>query len=199
MITDYNPYNPEICELISKYWPICDRSSSTRSLLLTQIIYAYRKPKSLDQILCKTDIMISENNTGKRVTCPNFLKCKFCPYISKDKTIVSHSTKRKYRCLSTVCCRSKNLIYCIICQECGIQYVGQTKLELRSRLSNHLSSIRYGYETPVARHYIKHQKMSLKVSVLQLIRDCPNKDTTHERLKWEDIWIARLYSLTPKV
>ena len=42
-----------------------------------------------------------------------------------------------------VTCCSSNLIYCISCKRCGIQYVGQTKSELKKRLGSHFDKMTY--------------------------------------------------------
>ena len=56
LILDYNPSNPPLRSYISEYWPILDRSSSTRSLVNMRIIFGFRKPKSLMDLLCHSDI-----------------------------------------------------------------------------------------------------------------------------------------------
>ena len=43
----------------------------------------------------------------------------------------------KYRCISNPSCRSSNLIYCITCKICQMQYVLQTSLRLKDRFVHH--------------------------------------------------------------
>ena len=41
----------------------------------------------------------------------------------------------------TIDCNMANIIYLITCNECGIQYVGETGRVVRSRLSEHKNGI----------------------------------------------------------
>ena len=53
-----------------------------------------------------------------------------------------------------VCCSSSNLIYCITCKRCGIQYVGQTKRELKERFSKHFLKItKEDTENEISNHF----------------------------------------------
>ena len=137
----------------------------------------------------------------KKPLCPRILTCAHCRRLDHSGRIISHSTNRKYKCIKKGTCRSSNLIYCIECNLCQKQYVGQTKNQLRVRMNNHLSTIRNSGDTPVARHFECHNMTSnpqLTVYILQLIRG--NDEFLEQQLRndWENIWIARLYTLVPK-
>ena len=197
-VVDFNPRNPDIKRILLKYWPLLERRSSTRMLVDLPIMIAYRKPKSLIDTLCCADLPTLKRVKTKNISCNKPGKCKICPLFVKKGKIKSKSTSRKYQCLKGICCKSSNLIYCIECQICGMQYVGQTKNQIRYRLYNHISTIKNMSDTPVARHFNKHNEKiqpSLKVYILQLMRSGPDDDTS--RLKWENIWIARLHSVSP--
>ena len=201
-ILDYNPSNPNVRGILNKYWPITDRSSSTRILSNTPIIIGYRRPKNLQEILCRTDIVkLDYLSQNKLPLCSNPFKCRHCPRLNKTGSIQSSSTGRKYKCMKKVSCNSKNLIYCITCILCKKQYVGQTKNQIRIHMNQHLSTIRTKSDTPVSRHFNSHEYKfkedpPLKVTILQLIRG-DNNDNASLRDKWEEIWISRLYSLVP--
>ena len=64
-------------------------------------------------------------------------------------------------------------------------------------MNHHISTIRNQGDTPVARHFNKHrffENPPLTVSILQLIRE----GSKELRDKWEQHWIARLYTQVPK-
>ena len=75
--------------------------------------------------------------------CNRFPKCKHCPLImnKKLKKVISTSTERSYKIPLKVSCMSSNVIYCIECDQCKIQYVGQTKNKFLVRVNQHLSDI----------------------------------------------------------
>ena len=196
-IIDFNPYNPDIKTIINKHWPILERSSSTRSLLDYNITVGYRKPKNLGDILCRTDIsQISLNEKNNLPLCPLLGRCGHCPRLNKTGRIMSHSTGHKYKTHRKITCRSSNLIYCIECKWCSKQYVGQTKNQLSVCMNNHISSIKNHMDTPLARHMNREHsvevKPPIKVTILQLMRT----ENSHQRDKWENIWIARLNSIS---
>ena len=177
-ILDYNPNDPDVRSTLLHHWDIVDRSSSTRMLHSLQLIVGYQRPKSLMDILCRSDVRLASQdpikNRNRAPLCLNILRCKNCKNLNKSGSIISHSTGRKYKCIKKCTCRSKNLIYCIQCRLCQIQYVGQTKNELRQRLNGHLSTIRTGKDTPVVRHFAQHNVInnpSMDIYVLQLIRE----------------------------
>ena len=126
----------------------------------------------------------------------------YCPRIDKSGKVISTSTGRKYRSKVLVSCNSKNLIYMIQCQICKIQYVEQTKNKILMRIKQHYSLIRIRLEIPVAKYMNSHTYRSIppiRIYILTLIHEEPNFDEVSvERNKWENYWMARLYSYVPK-
>ena len=133
--------------------------------------------------------------------CKSGEKCKHCPNINRTGHIISHSTGRKYQCVFNGCCQSRNLIYCITCKNCGLQYVGQTKTTLKTRINNHKSTIRTKKDLPVPCHMLSHNDTSdpkLEIHILQYIRGNPDSDLakqSRDRTEWD--WMARLNTLVP--
>ena len=64
-------------------------------------------------------------------------------------------------------------------------------------MNQHMSTIRTNADTPVARHFNKHGLGNFKCYVLQLIRE-QNDNGQTLRNKWENYWISRLHTITPK-
>ena len=161
----------------------------------------YKKPKSLQDILVHTNIF---GNSSRRMPKPkcNRKKCRHCPLIDKSGEVTSNSTGRKYRSMVNVMCNSSNLIYLIECTICKIQYVGQTKNKILVRMNQHYSSIKNKLETPVSRHFNSHTFEGfypIRIYILTLIReDADSIEGSEQRNKWENYWMARLYSYVPK-
>ena len=194
-IVDFNPTNPNVKSIILDAIKLADRSSSTRKLLQCPIVFGYRKPKNISDYIVRADLpSMNKVNSRNQPRCKKFLKCKHCPQIqNKLRKIKSTSTGRCYTIPNKVNCNSKNLIYCIECPICNLQYVGQTKNKLLMRINQHKSDIRLEKDSPVARHFNLH-KINPKLYVLQLIAN----DDLKLRLKFENYWISRLNTLTPK-
>ena len=127
-IIDYNPSNPDVKFIINEALKLANRSSSTRELLKIPIIFGFRKSKSIADSIIRTDLPNTELNFKGESSpkCKRFPKCKYCPYIQNRKRnkIVSTSMTRRYTIPTKVSCNSKNLIYCIECPMCKLQYIG---------------------------------------------------------------------------
>lgn len=69
--------------------------------------------------------------------------CRCCNKLDVTGKIISSKTGNKYDTVKDVTCKSKNLIYCITCEnrKCGKQYVGQTTQELGKRFNHHFHCI----------------------------------------------------------
>ena len=192
LITQLNPSLPNMRQIIEKFWPLLDRSSSTRCLMNCSITYGNTRPKNIGDIITHTNL--PTNKGVKRIPpkCNKVLNCNHCPKIVKKGKIISTSTSRTYKIPKRVTCTSKGLIYCIECQTCSIQYVGQTRNKLLTRINSHLSDIRTKKDTPVSRHFNQHE-LKYNLYILQLC-----KDNQEDRNKHENNWIARLNTITPK-
>ena len=89
---------------------------------------------------------------GKRINeCPK-TACIYCDSMDKTGHIHSYTTKQNYESKFNICCQSSNLVYCLQCNTCGKQYVGQTKRKLLERLREHFNNIRKNHQndTPLA-------------------------------------------------
>ena len=78
--------------------------------------------------------------------------CRYCPKLNRVGLSKALCKENKY--MKNISCRSSNLIYCITCKRCGIQYVGQTLLRTTDRMGDHFYHIEKS-NTPmtVARHF----------------------------------------------
>ena len=125
-ITEYNPSIPDIQSFIRNMWSLFDRSSSTRILLEHKIIFGHRKPKCIQEWLTRANVNPILTKSI-RLKCHKFPKCIHCPKLIKNGKIISTSTQQTYSIPRKISCNSTNVIYCIECTSCGLQYVGQTK------------------------------------------------------------------------
>ena len=58
-------------------------------------------------------------------------KCRFdcmtCPYVQTGKTVVANSSNYKHDIENQVDCQTANVIYCLSCNKCKEQYIGETE------------------------------------------------------------------------
>ena len=69
LIKTYNRGNPPLKKIISKYWPILDRSSATRQLISKDIMVILRKAKSIKDIFNRAKIL-NKNHIPNAIGLP---------------------------------------------------------------------------------------------------------------------------------
>ena len=130
-------------------------------------------------------------------------KCRYCPLINTSGTITSTFTSRTYTSKINVDCKSNNLIYCITCKVCHIQYVGQTKRRLMDRFQGHLYNITCkNLKDTIGHHFNSdhHNGISdLEIHIVDFIHANPNTPWSLElRRTIERNWQHRLRTIAPQ-
>ncbi|XP_069598891.1 uncharacterized protein [Ranitomeya imitator] len=117
--------------------------------------------------------------------------------------------EKKVRSREYFNCRSRNLVYAILCG-CPKIYVGQTSQELKRRMQQHLSNIAMASRdqkrnktlSSVAAHFLeKHQGLPVGFKVMGLESVSTNirgGNITNALLRCESKWIYKLQSCTPR-
>ncbi|OCT99996.1 hypothetical protein XELAEV_18005779mg [Xenopus laevis] len=99
------------------------------------------------------------------------LSCTQWCCVHKGTTFEHPITGRKYLLRGFYTCRSKFAVYVLICP-CGLLYIGETTLQIKTRISQHRSTIRKGnVRLPVSRHFVEkgHLDTDLKFMVLECV------------------------------
>ena len=132
--------------------------------------------------------------------CNNVL-CKYCKLLCKTGKITSKTTNETYNCMKNISCISSNLIYCLSCQHCGKQYVGQTLRRIKDRLSEHLRDIdQLNKEKPLGAHFSQKCRVnpSIRVHILEFIKKPPRSpEALTIRNRIEKRWIHLLKTPAP--
>jgi hypothetical protein len=202
LITTFNPTAYFLRQIVTKNWDLLSRSKSTRLISESKIVFGHRRPKNLRDILVKAKLpQLTNISTWQQPTCTN-TRCRYCPCINKTGTITSKTTGRHYTTKYNVNCKSNNLIYCISCSICGMQYVGQTKRRLMDRMSEHFLTIKKADPlSPIGGHYNTtghHGISDVIIHILDFI-SCPPDSyrAKHLRDVIELNWIHRLSTVLP--
>ena len=77
-----------------------------------------------------------------RNKCAARTVCHYCPLLNTSGTIKCHVTGKIFKTMKNITCRSSNLIYCITCKKCDMQYVGQTGRSILERFQGHCGKIK---------------------------------------------------------
>jgi hypothetical protein len=223
LIRTYHPCDNPLKDIIHQNWKVLGRTHTTESLYNQRIIFGNRRNKNLRDLLVRAALppenpASNTTNVGMQPlhTCHK-INCRYCNHLDLSGTITSYSTGRTYYSRKLVSCQSNNIIYCLSCTRCNLQYVGQTKNRLADRFAvhfNHIEPIRAPrkkpkiqttsskFFDPIGRHFksIPHNGLKdVKIHILHFI-DAPSNSTPAKLLRddMERMWIHRLKTLSPK-
>ena len=205
LVVTHNPKNPVIREIVQTNWPILQKSKTTRDLHDAKIIFGLRRNKNLaDHLVSASTKTIHDNNTNAgHNRCQRSNTCRYCPILNTTGKIKSHTNGKTFTSLKNVNCQSSNLIYVISCDNCGIQYVGQTKNRLLTRFQGHFNDIDHDRDTTVARHLNRctsetMQNTKFTITIVSFIRSPPDSVVSKsQRDKEEKRWMRRLTTIMP--
>ncbi len=209
LITTYNPAGNALKEIVDLNWEILQRSSATKQLAEKKPMFGYRRPPNLRDMLVTAKVKTNTRTFEPREVASsqtiNQCKTRGCRYCSKLDTsgyIMSTHAGKKYVCRKNVTCKSTNLIYCITCKVCKVQYVGQTKGTLMDRFKAHFGVVnRRDMKEDIGRHFnsAKHHGIDdMELHVLDFIYSPAEADFSLDiRLQIEFQWIHAMHTMAP--
>ena len=159
------------------------------------------KSMSLPNIRDKKDrLFINKNERGYNFC--NKTTCRYCPLLNKSGKITYTYTDEVFPTMKNVSCRSSNLIYCITCSVCLIQYVGQTSRRIQDRFQGHFGDItRDTKDKCIPQHFNSKNHRGIKdiqITVLEFIKKSPRSPQAVKiRLRRESHWTHLLHTLSP--
>ena len=204
LVTTFNTGYCGLKSIVTKNWDILGRSCSTREIHQKKLITAFRKPKSLRDVLVKARLPTRKSPpTHSLPSNPCKTKnCRYCPKLNTSGRISCTATKRSYMAKFNVTCKSSNLIYCITCTKCKIQYVGQTKNRLMDRFQGHFYNI--GHNRPmseIGKHFnsVGHNGLDdVEIHIVDFIHAHPHGQKSKQlRDLIEFNWIQRMHCNAP--
>ena len=198
LVVTYHPDLKHLSSVIRKHWHLIEQDPTLKKLLPEPPVMAYRRPKSLRDILVRATIKKDspENPGGGYTPCRRVTSnCMCCKAANTSSTFQSSVTKQKYKIYCKTSCKTSNCIYLLTCGTCNIQYVGQTQTPFNERLNKHRSCDTTNKNVPVTRHLRStgHAFSNIK---FQIIEQNSAWDTpTRERR--ENFWMHQLRTLEP--
>ena len=97
-------------------------------------------------------------------TCPD------CPFIKTGKSVRSKKSNFTVDINHPVNCQTKNMVYCISCDRCPEQYIGESERTLQERFSEHLGYVRNDMlNKATGEHFnsIGHKISDMKVTIVE--------------------------------
>ena len=207
MVTNFNPCNPNIKEIIHRNWNIISNSPDCGPVFKDKPIVGFRRLPNLRNLLTNSCTNYPPIKLDKPILKPNICsrlgKCTYCPLIKNKDRVSCNFTKKSHKTIDLpkhITCEISNVIYLITCSKCQKHYVGETSRALRKRMYEHKSSDQKdGQITPVSRHFKSdgHSHKHMQFTVLEWCTPKFESSNTSRRRRIELSWIFRLHSLAP--
>ena len=167
----------------------------------------------LKDILTKASISFPAKEDSRIVqpqfqtVCTRLGRCTYCPRFKKLDHITSFQSKKIFKCVNLppkhkYICELSNVIYIINCNECGFQYIGETKRPIRQRMYEHHRSVQKFNainSTPVSKHFTqpKHSVRNMEFSIVQWMGEKNSPDSSTKRKRKELFYIWAFPTLHP--
>ena len=139
-VSTFNPKNAEMFQYIYQNLPILNSDEKMKQILAENtIIKSKRQPKSLKKFL--TSAKLQQDLPIYRVTKCKRPNCGVCAYLTEGSEF-HFKNGFTFKIKNNFTCASGNLIYVITCKGCKEEYIGQTGMTIRSRMTVHRQQIR---------------------------------------------------------
>ena len=137
----YHPGLPDIKGTLRKLLPILYSSDRLIMAFFLPPVVSFSQPKYLSQKLCRIKLQEAQKEAIQSRPCQGN-RCQLCTAFVSSSCVTSTSNGRTFHCRNQGAnCNMKWAVYVIMCDVCGMQYVGQTN-NIRLRMNGHKSDYR---------------------------------------------------------
>ena len=184
-VTTFNPNNPSIISQLQTNLTILKSSPKVRSVWEgTKIINSRRQPSNLKQLLVNSKFI---NRTEGIVSKCGGKRCTTYEQLIVGNSYHFKSSNYSFKMKHDMDCSSKFVLYVLTCAGCGENYIGETKIKLRERMTLHWQHIRDSkYRTlPASAHVAQRaQNKEIKFTVFPFYK-ITTEDDDRRRAKEE--------------
>lgn len=198
-VTSYNPALPNLSSVIRKHYHVLQGSERLKDIFNEPPIVAFRKPKSIKQLLVRAKVNKDTDFNEANTEIPGCFKlhnknCKLCHVLKQTDSFSSTVTNRTYKIKQKINCKSKGVIYLITCQDCNKQYVGETGTAFSTRHYGHRSDIQKKPNLPLSKHFLLGNCSFERISIVGIEL---HKGDVNSRKQKEGWWQHQLKTTQP--
>ena len=171
----YDPRLPSLPNIVKKHWRTMTASDPhLKEVFPLPPLVAYKRPPNIRDKIIRSKIPASPQKRPRRIV-PGMSKCNncvICPFVKEGRSVRSTASKLIVDINKPVNCQSKNILYCITCDKCLIQYIGETERTLQERFSEHKgNAVNMKTSKATGEHFSQktHKVSDMKVSILEKI------------------------------
>jgi len=168
-VITYHPALSNLSNIVREHWPTIQKHPELCQIFKEPPVLAFRKPKSLKDILVRADISPRSAYNGQCQKCDS-RRCMTCKNIQCTQKCSSTHTGEEFIIYCNANCKTENIIYLLEFAICGLQYIGETKQLLSKRLNGHRNDAHCKPDIPLSRHLRStghhHSFDKLKVTII---------------------------------
>ena len=137
-IVQNHPSLPDINAMSKKFLPILYTSECMSMVFSRHPVVSFTQPKNLSQQLCRAKLQELQKEVIQSKPCQGN-HCQLCTAFVSANCVTSTSNGRTFHCRNQgTNFNMKWAVNVIMCDVCGMQYVGQTN-NIRLRMNGHRS------------------------------------------------------------
>ena len=172
---EYHPALPPLSSALKKHWRVMVDDPHLKEAFPLPPMVAYRRPPNLKETLIRAKV--PPVNFRPRRKTPGMKRCPYdcntCPYVQPGRIVKASGSNYKHDIESPMDCQTSNLVYCVSCDKCPDQYVGETEKTLAIRFTQHRGYVRNEkLDTATGTHFNLpgHSLSNMKVTILEKIK-----------------------------
>ena len=172
---EYHPALPALSSIMKKHWRVMTQDPYLKEVFPLPPLIAYRRPENLKDKLVRAKIPPAHSRPSRRI--PGMKKCRFdcltCPYVQLGQVVKSSASNYRHEIQLQVDCQTSNLIYCLTCNKCQEQYIGETEKTLSVRFRQHRGYVRNKeVDKSSGEHFNKpgHQMADMRIVILEKLK-----------------------------
>ena len=123
LVLTHHPFNFSVRDVILRNFHILQNDPETSSIFSDNPLVSFRHNKNIRDTLVHSSLQQNCSEPNGTFPC-GIGQCKTCSFTDLDTVISALNSECFIRHHFT--CLSSNLIYCISCNKCGVQYIGDT-------------------------------------------------------------------------
>ena len=143
LVIPYDPRLPAIPAIVRKHWRTMTLDPYLKEVFPLPPLVAYKRPENIRDKLIRSKVPPIRNmrENRKQPGCKKCNNCSICPYVNNCKVVKSSATNFNAEIQQEVTCQTRNVIYCITCKKCNMQYVGETGRVAKDRFREHIGYV----------------------------------------------------------
>ena len=183
---EYHPALPSLSKILKKHWRVMSEDPYLAEVYPLPPMVSYRRPKNIKDKLVRAKVPPATSRPKRKIAgmkrCP--YDCLTCPYVQPGRTIKASATTYRHDLEASVDCQTANLIYCLSCDKCQEQYIGETEKTLSQRFAQHRGYVNTKkLDKATGAHFNKpgHNISHMKITIIEKVHsDDPQMRKTRE-------------------